>query len=837
LCTITASAPANGTYSAASVTQSFSVLPAVIKVTAGSPTITYGQAIPTLTYNLSGFVNNDPTSVVGGTAALSTIATATSNAGSYAITVSTGTSAATNYSFLFVPGTLTIQPANQATLTLSAGSSLTYNQSETLGVSGGNTGLAVTYTVTGNSGGSCSVSSGQLTANSGTGSCTVSATMPGNNNYNAVNSNSVTINLQPASQTITFTTPPPPTAAYNTSFTVAATGGASGNPVTFASSGIGACSVTAGTTPGTATYTMNNSTGTCSVIANQASNTNYAAASLTKPVAASGPVITVSPSSINFGAVTVGSITTKAVTVSNAGNAAATISTPLISLLQAGNFDEFVVVNLCPSSLAAENSCTITVSFIAGEYYNTPQTATLEIMDNAPGTPQPVALSAIILASQTITFTTNPPASAAYNTNFTVAATGGASGNAVTFTSSGACSNSGATYTMTSGTGTCSVIANQAGNSNYAAAPQVTKSVTATQVAQTITFTTSPPAAAAYKSSFTVVASASSGLAVTFTSSGACSNSGATYTMTSATGTCSVIANQAGNSNYSAAPQVTKPATATQATQTIAFTTSPPATAAYKTSFTVAATGGASGNPVTFTSSGACSNSGATYTMTSATGTCSVIANQAGNSNYSAAPQVTKSATATQATQTIAFTTSPPTTAAYKTSFTVAATGGASGNAVIFTSSGACSNSGATYTMTSGSGTCSVIANQAGNSNYAAAPQVTKSVTATYSVATLTPTSMSFGTVSSGKSSTAQIATLSNTGTTPLIIISIGFTGTNPGNFSQTNTCPGSSSSLAAGKSCSISVTFNSSGKAASANLTVTDNTQSGTQTVSLSGN
>jgi hypothetical protein len=223
--------------------------------------------------------------------------------------------------------------------------------------------------------------------------------------------------------------------------------------------------------------------------------------------------------------------------------------------------------------------------------------------------------------------------------------------------------------------------------------------------------------------------------------------------------------------------------------------------------------------------------------MTSATGTCSVIANQAGNSNYSAAPQVTKSATATQATQTIAFTTSPPTTAAYKTSFTVAATGGASGNAVIFTSSGACSNSGATYTMTSGSGTCSVIANQAGNSNYAAAPQVTKSVTATYSVATLTPTSMSFGTVSSGKSSTAQIATLSNTGTTPLIIISIGFTGTNPGNFSQTNTCPGSSSSLAAGKSCSISVTFNSSGKAASANLTVTDNTQSGTQTVSLSGN
>jgi hypothetical protein len=34
---------------------------------------------------------------------------------------------------------------------------------------------------------------------------------------------------------------------------------------------------------------------------------------------------------------------------------------------------------------------------------------------------------------------------------------------------------------MTSGTGTCSVIANQAANSDYAAAPQITKSVTAKQ--------------------------------------------------------------------------------------------------------------------------------------------------------------------------------------------------------------------------------------------------------------------------------------------------------------------------------------------------------------------
>jgi hypothetical protein len=223
--------------------------------------------------------------------------------------------------------------------------------------------------------------------------------------------------------------------------------------------------------------------------------------------------------------------------------------------------------------------------------------------------------------------------------------------------------------------------------------------------------------------------------------------------------------------------------------------------------------------------------------MISSSGTCSVIVNQAGNSNYAAAAQVTLTVAATLATQTITFTTNPPASAAYKSSFTVAATGGASGNPVTLTSSGACSNSGATYTMTSGTGTCSVIANQAGNSNYAAPAQVTKTVSATYSTASLGPTSLSFGTVSSGKSSTAQTATLSNTGTTPLIINSIGFTGANPSNFVQTNTCPSPSSSLAVGKSCAISVTFKSGGKAASANLSVTDNTQAGTQTVSVSGN
>jgi hypothetical protein len=99
------------------------------------------------------------------------------------------------------------------------------------------------------------------------------------------------------------------------------------------------------------------------------------------------------------------------------------------------------------------------------------------------------------MASQTITFTTNAPSSEVYNGSFTVAATAG-SGLAVAYTSAGSCGNVGATYTMTSGTGTCSVIANQAGNSNYSAAPQVTRSTKATKATPTINWTT--PAAITY---------------------------------------------------------------------------------------------------------------------------------------------------------------------------------------------------------------------------------------------------------------------------------------------------------------------------------------------------
>jgi hypothetical protein len=142
-----------------------------------------------------------------------------------------------------------------------------------------------------------------------------------------------------------------------------------------------------------------------------------------------------------------------------------------------------------------------------------------------------------------------------YGSQFTVAAS--APGGAITYSSGGSCTNSGATFTMASGTTACQVKYDQAGNANYNAAPEVTETMTAVKADQSISVTTPAPASAVYGSQFTVAANAAGG-SIAYSSSGACANSGATFTITNASGTCTVKYDQAGNSNYNAALAVTE---------------------------------------------------------------------------------------------------------------------------------------------------------------------------------------------------------------------------------------------------------------------------------------
>ncbi len=88
------------------------VSPATLSVTANNATKVYGQANPSFTDTITGFVNGDPPSVVSGSANLSTTATPTSRPGNYTITAVQGTLSAANYAFAFVNGALTVLKAN-----------------------------------------------------------------------------------------------------------------------------------------------------------------------------------------------------------------------------------------------------------------------------------------------------------------------------------------------------------------------------------------------------------------------------------------------------------------------------------------------------------------------------------------------------------------------------------------------------------------------------------------------------------------------------------------------------------------------------------------------------
>ena len=101
-------------------------------------------------------------------------------------------------------------------------------------------------------------------------------------------------------------------------------------------------------------------------------------------------------------------------------------------------------------------------------------------------------------------------------------------------------------------------------------------------------------------------------------------------------------------------------------------------------------------------------------------------------------------------------------------------------------------------------------------------------------VASLSPTSLAFGNQTVGTTSAARVITLSNTGTASLSISGIAVTGTNSGDFAQTHTC---GASLAAGTSCTISVTFRPAATGArTASVAVTDNASGSPHTAALSG-
>jgi len=212
---------------------------------------------------------------------------------------------------------------------------------------------------------------------------------------------------------------------------------------------------------------------------------------------------------------------------------------------------------------------------------------------------------------------------------------------------------------------------------------------------------------------------------------GVCTVSGDSVSFKSS-GSCTIDANQAGNGKYTAAPQVQRTITVKALSQAISLTA--PSSGTVNGSGHLSATGGGSGNPVILSSGSGkvCTVSGNTVTFI-AGGSCTIDANQAGNAEYSAAPQVQRTIEVSQLPQSITFFAPPSGTVL--SSASLSAIGGGSGNPVVFSvgpgsGAGVCSVSG-TAVAFHGTGTCVIDANQAGNAEYAAAPQVQRTIAVT----------------------------------------------------------------------------------------------------------
>jgi hypothetical protein len=295
-----------------------------------------------------------------------------------------------------------------------------------------------------------------------------------------------------------------------------------------------------------------------------------------------------------------------------------------------------------PVSFASttSNICTVSGATVTLVAVGTCATQVTQAGNTSWAAATPVSQSfQVTQGSQTISF--GALSSAAMGAAPTVSATA-TSGLTVSFNSqtTPVCTISGTTVTLVS-VGTCIIQATQLGNSNWAAAAQVSQGFSVTSGSQTITFGALPNTALS-TGSLIVGATSTSGLPVSFNSQtpSICTVAGTTVTLVSV-GTCTIQATDAATTNWAAAVPVNQSFSVTPGGQTITFGAL--ANAAFGTSPTLTATA-TSHLPVIFNSltTSICTVSGTTVTLVTV-GTCTIQATQLGNANWAVATPVSRS--------------------------------------------------------------------------------------------------------------------------------------------------------------------------------------------------
>jgi len=632
--------------------------------------------------------------------------TLTASAGTGSCVVTATKAADASYASITETVTVSLTKAAQAPLSISVDDgALDFGDQATLSSSGGSGTGAVTFSV---DSGDCSVSGTTVTATGGMTDCVISAVKAADGNYaQASASNTVTISIAKAAQTITFGALSGKT--YGAAdFSVSATS-SSGLAVAFTSNDTDVCTVSGSTVRIIAV-------GTCSITATQGGNDDYSSATgVTQTFSVSAKtitvVVTVADKVYDRGTTaTVSSGVLSGVVAGDtvsfvAGNASAAFSTAAVGIAKsvtvtlsgneltgpdAGNYSLIVsgsptasitakpiTVNVTPAGKTYDGtqavlSFTTSLSGVEGADAVSVGSDEVSVVFDAPGAGTQTATatvtasvltgadagnyvatvgtvsSAVIAKASQASLSFTSAGTVVFGQTLTLVATGGSGSGSITYGASGDCTLSSGVITPT-GAGSCSVTATRAADSNFLVSSSASQTVTILKANQSINFTSSVPVSAVSGTTYTPTATATSGLTVSFsitTGNGTVCSLASGVVSFAQSGTCVITAAQAGNDDYNAAATATQTIEAGKINQTITF----PAISAKNFDDPAFAAGASvsSGRTVTYaTSTGSvCAVNASTGVVSIKTiGDCTVTASSAGDTSYAPASDVSRTFT------------------------------------------------------------------------------------------------------------------------------------------------------------------------------------------------
>ena len=568
-------------------------------------------------------------------------------------------------------------------------------------------GLPVSFTV---KSGPASISGNKVSL-TGAGTVVLAANQTGNNYYTAATEVTTTFTIAQSSQIINaFTTVANQTFSNGATVTITPPTASSGLPVVL--------SVLSG--PATISGNTVTLTGVGTVVlrANQSGNANYTAA---------GEVTTSFSVVQGNQGITFGSLTNRTY-----GNAPFALNATASSGLPVRYSSTSTNISLSSNVVTILGAGTATITASQSGSINwteaTPVNQNL-LINQAPQTINAFTTVASQTFSNGAIVTITPPTTSS-SLPVTVSVKSGPatiSGNAVTLT----------------GAGTVVLAANQPGNSNYLAATEVTTSFSVGSGSQSITFP-GIPSQAISTNQITLNATASSGLPISYSIvSGAATISSSNTLSITGIGTITVEARQNGSSDYQTANPVRQTFVVSRGSQSISF--SPLETNTYgMPSYRLTNATASSGLPVSYASAMPSVATIVSNTLTIVgAGTTTITASQPGNSNWAAATNVARMLVVLKASNTLsgfgALTNRSYVPNGVATLPAPLPNASSRLPVSISVKSGPAVMSGTNAVRMTGGGTVVLAANQAGNANYLAAPEVTTSFQILQATQSITP--------------------------------------------------------------------------------------------------